>query len=220
MPSNKISDELKLRTKKIIGVLQKEYPAAKTALTHNYPHELLIATILSAQCTDERVNKVTPQLFRQYNTVQQFAETNVAKLEGIIKSTGFYRAKARSIINCCKSLVENYGGNIPKDINEMIKLPGVGRKTANVVLGGAFGITSGIVVDTHVKRLSERLGFSQQSNPEKIEVDLMGIVPRKYWIDFGNYLIWHGRKICQARKPKCSECCINHLCFSESKIII
>lgn len=219
MPSNETSDELKLRTKKIIGVLQKEYPSARTALAHNNPHELLIATILSAQCTDERVNKVTPQLFKQYKTVQQFAETNVAKLEGIIKSTGFYRAKAKSIINCCKALVENYSGNIPKDINEMIKLPGVGRKTANVVLGSAFGIASGIVVDTHVKRLSERLGFSSQTNPEKIEADLMEIVPQKYWIDFGNYLIWHGRKTCQARKPKCLDCCIKNLCFSESKII-
>ncbi len=219
MPSKETFAELKLRTQKIIGVLQKEYPSVRTALTHNNPHELLIATILSAQCTDERVNKVTPQLFKQYKTVQQFAEANVAELEGIIKSTGFYRAKAKSIINCCKALVENYGGNIPKDINEMIKLPGVGRKTANVVLGAAFGITSGIVVDTHVKRLSERLGFSSQTNPEKIEVDLMKIVPQKYWIDFGNYLIWHGRKTCQARKPKCLDCSINGYCFSQSKII-
>lgn len=219
MPSNETFDELKLRTKKIIGVLQKEYPTVRTALTHKNPLELLVATILSAQCTDERVNKVTPQLFKQYKTVKQFAVANITELESIIKSTGFYRAKAKSIINCCKALIENYNGNLPQDINEMIKLPGVGRKTANVVLGGAFGIVSGIVVDTHVKRLSERLGFSLQTNPEKIEVDLMNIVPQKYWIDFGNYLIWHGRKTCQARKPKCLDCCISHLCFSKSKIV-
>lgn len=219
MPSSETFDELKLRTKKIIGVLQKEYPRVKTALTHNNPLELLVATILSAQCTDERVNKVTPKLFKQYKTAKQFAEANVTELEGIIKPTGFYRAKAKSIINCCKALVENYNGNIPQDINEMVKLPGVGRKTANVVLGSAFGIVSGIVVDTHVKRLSERLCFSAQTNPEKIEVDLMNIVPKKYWIDFGNYLIWHGRKTCQARKPKCLDCCINSYCFSKSKFI-
>lgn len=219
MPSKETFDELKLRTKKIIGVLQKEYPTARTALLHDNPLELLIATILSAQCTDERVNKVTPQLFKRYKTVKQFAEANNAELESIIKSTGFYRAKAKSIINCCKALVKNYRGNIPKDINELVKLPGVGRKTANVVLGSAFGIASGIVVDTHVKRLSERLGFSEQINPEKIEVDLIKIVPQKYWIDFGNYLIWHGRKTCQARKPKCLDCSINSYCFSKSKII-
>ncbi|MDI6803726.1 MAG: endonuclease III [Bacteroidota bacterium] len=219
MPSKESFVELKFRIKKIIGVLQKEYPLHGTALTHDSPLELLVATILSAQCTDERVNKVTPQLFKKYKTVKQFAEANITELESIIKSTGFYRAKAKSIINCCRVLIKNYNGNIPKDIIELIKLPGIGRKTANVVLGSAFGIVSGIVVDTHVKRLSERLGFSAQTNPENIEVDLMNIVPQKYWIDFGNYLIWHGRKTCQARKPKCLECCINGFCFSKSKII-
>lgn len=218
MPSKQTFDELKLRTKKIIGVLQKEFPAARTALLHDNPLELLVATILSAQCTDERVNKVTPQLFKRYQTAKQFAEANITELESIIQSTGFYRAKAKNIVNCCKALLENYGGNIPKDITEFIKLPGVGRKTANVVLGSAFGIASGIVVDTHVKRLSERLGFSQQTNPEKIEIDLMKIVPQKYWIDIGNYLIWHGRKTCQARKPKCPDCSISSFCFSKSKI--
>lgn len=219
MPSKETFDELKLRTKKIIGVLQKEYPTARTALLHDNPLELLVATIVSAQCTDERVNKVTPQLFKRYKTAKQFAEANTAELESIIQSTGFYRAKAKSIINCCKALVENYDANIPKDINELVKLPGVGRKTANVVLGSAFGIASGIVVDTHVKRLSERLGFSPQTNPEKIEIDLMRIVPQKYWIDIGNYLILHGRKTCQARKPKCLVCSISSFCFSKSKII-
>ncbi len=207
-------DDLRKRVKNIIEILEREYPDAKTALIHKNPFQLLIATILSAQCTDERVNMVTPVLFKQYPDAKAFAEANVSELEIIIKSTGFYRAKAKNIISCCKALVEKYSGKVPNKIEDLVKLPGVGRKTANVVLGGAFGIASGIVVDTHVKRLSERLGLSNNTNPDKIEEELMKIIPKNKWISFSDMLIWHGRKVCQARKPKCLECSINSYCPS------
>jgi endonuclease-3 len=214
------TEEIKSRVKNIIRKLKREIPGAKTALVHRDPLELLVATILSAQCTDERVNKVTPTLFKKYRSVQDFANANVSDFENEIKSTGFYRAKTKSIVNCCKSLIDNYGGKVPEKIEELVKLPGVGRKTANVVLGNAFGITSGIVVDTHVKRLSERLGLTKHTDPEKIEIDLMEIVTKKDWIIFGDLLVLHGRRVCNARKPKCLECSLSQLCPSAEKIMV
>jgi len=214
------TEEIKSRVKNIIRKLKREIPGAKTALVHRDPLELLVATILSAQCTDERVNKVTPTLFKKYRSVQDFANASVSDFENEIKSTGFYRAKTKSIVNCCKSLIDNYGGKVPEKIEELVKLPGVGRKTANVVLGNAFGITSGIVVDTHVKRLSERLGLTKHTDPEKIEIDLMEIVTKKDWIIFGDLLVLHGRRVCNARKPKCLECSLSQLCPSAEKIMV
>jgi endonuclease-3 len=213
-------EEKKSRVKDIIRKLRREIPEAKTALVHQNPLELLVATILSAQCTDERVNKVTPTLFKKYRSVHDFANANVSDLENEVKSTGFYRAKTKSIVNCCKSLVDNYGGKVPEKIEELVKLPGVGRKTANVVLGNAFGITSGIVVDTHVKRLSERLGLTKHTDPEKVETDLMVIVAKKDWILFGDLLVWHGRRVCNARKPKCLECSLSQMCPSAEKFMV
>lgn len=207
------------RVRDIIRRLKKDYPDASTALLHQNPLQLLVATILSAQCTDERVNKVTPILFAKYRTVHDFANANVSELENEIKSTGFYRAKTKSIINCCKRLVESYSGKVPDKMDDLVKLPGVGRKTANVVLSNAFGIASGVVVDTHVKRLSERLGLTKHTDPEKIECNLMDVIPKKNWIIFGDLLIWHGRRVCNARKPKCLECSVAQLCPSMEKYI-
>lgn len=208
------TSDAKSRIEPIIGILLKTYPAATTALEHGSPLDLLVATILSAQCTDERVNKVTAELFRKYRTASDYAGANVREFQREIRSTGFFRAKTKSILNCCKALVEHHGGKVPETLEELVQLPGVGRKTANVVLGSAFGKAEGIVVDTHVKRLAGRLGLSSESDPEKIERDLMEIVPRRYWIDIGTLLIWHGRRICQARKPKCGECPVVSLCPS------
>jgi endonuclease III len=217
--TNRIKTEIILRAKKVVRRLKKEYPEAKTELLHQNPLELLVATILSAQCTDERVNKVTPYLFKKYKTAADFANANVSVFENEIRSTGFFRAKTRNIINCCKSLVENYSGKVPDKIEELVKLQGVGRKTANVILSGAFGITSGVVVDTHVKRLSGRLGLTKHTDPKKIEIDLMDTIPRKDWIFIGNALVWHGRRICNARKPKCLECSLSNLCPSAKKYL-
>jgi endonuclease-3 len=197
--------------------LNRAYPEAKVALTHDTPLELLIATILSAQCTDERVNIVTQSLFRKYRTARDYASANRNELEQDVRSTGFYRSKANNIIRCCAMLVERYEGNVPGTMEELLQLAGVGRKTANVVLANVFGKAEGIVVDTHVRRLSQRLGFTCESQPEKIEKDLMEILPEKYWIPISNLLIRHGRKVCRARSPKCAECSLNNLCPSASK---
>lgn len=209
----------KARALRIVRRLKKAYPDATVALQYSNPLELLISTILSAQCTDERVNKVTPVLFRKYRTAQDYASADRKELEQKIHSTGFYRAKAKNIIGCCRELVERFGGKVPNTMEELVSLPGVGRKTANVVLGSVFGITDGIVVDTHVARLSQRLVFTENTNPEKIERDLMAIVPKKDWIAVGNLLIWHGRRVCHARKPQCPECTIGSLCPSFEKFI-
>jgi endonuclease-3 len=208
------SEDLKTRTRKIISRLRRMFPNPKIALEHRDPLQLLVATILSAQCTDERVNQVTPGLFKKYRTAKDYAGANVAEFEQEIRSTGFFRAKTQSIISCSKKLVEKHGGKVPQTMEELVQLPGVGRKTANCVLGAAYGIASGVVVDTHVKRLAQRMGLSKEDDPEKIEQDLMEIVLKKDWIDFGNMLIWHGRRTCQARKPNCPECLINDLCPS------
>ncbi len=186
---------LKKRVKEIIKLLRREYPQAKTALNYRSPFELLIATILAAQCTDERVNKVTPELFKKYPAVEDFSRAQPAELENDIRSTGFFRNKARNIIALSKKLVEDYGGQVPDSMEELVKLPGVARKTANIVLSSAFRKAEGIAVDTHVRRLTERLGLSQQKQPEKIEQDLMKIVPSSDWLDFNYLLVNHGRKV-------------------------
>ncbi len=198
----------------IISRLKKEFPNAKTALEFSNPLQLLISTILSAQCTDVRVNKITPVLFAKYNSAKEFANADRSELETEIKSTGFYRMKAKHIIDTCKVIVEQFSGQIPKTIDDLITLPGVGRKTANCVLGGAFGIQSGIVVDTHVIRLTKRLELTKNDSPEKIEQDLMMLVPKKEWYRFSNLLILHGRKTCKARNPNCQNCILLNICPS------
>ncbi|MBA3334980.1 MAG: endonuclease III [Pyrinomonadaceae bacterium] len=204
--------EQKERTRKIIIRLKKEYPDAHCALTHANAFELLVATILSAQCTDVRVNIVTETLFRKYRQPQDYLDVSPEELEQDIRSTGFYRNKAKSIQGACEKIIAHFGGEIPQTMEEILTLNGVARKTANVVLGNAFGIASGVVVDTHVSRLSQRLGLTENSVPEKIELDLQNLVPQKHWIMFPHWLIWHGRKICQARTPKCGECVLENIC--------
>ena len=210
-------EEQKKRVKEIIKRLRKEYPETRTALQFRTPFELLVATILAAQCTDERVNKITPGLFAKYPTVEHFARAEKKELEKDIRSTGFFRNKARNIVALAQKLVEEYGGKVPDSMEELVKLPGVARKTANIVLSSAFRKAEGIAVDTHVRRLAERLGLSPQKQPEKIERDLMAIVPREDWLDFNYLLVDHGRKICQARKPRCLECVLKELCPSFEK---
>jgi endonuclease-3 len=205
-------EKVKSRARKIVGILRKTHPDAETALLHENPLQLLVATILSAQCTDQRVNMVTPGLFRRYPGVRDFASSGLPELERYIRSTGFYRAKARSIKGACEAIVSRHGGIVPDVMDDLVELPGVGRKTANVVLGSAFGKACGVVVDTHVKRLSGRLGLSGEKTPEKIEADLMELLPRKDWIAVPHLLIWHGRKICKARTPLCAECSLNRYC--------
>lgn len=201
--------------KKIIERLDGKFPDAHTALKWKTPLELLVATILSAQCTDERVNKVTPQLFAKYPTARHFAEANLSELEEDIRSTGFYRQKAKALKECCSVITEKFGGQIPQTLEEMLTLPGVGRKTANLVLGESLGIP-GIVVDTHVKRVAARLGLTDEKDPEKIETDLMGIIPKEKWTTFSNQLILLGRHICKAKKPLCDSCPLSDICVSAS----
>ncbi len=205
------------RTAEITAGLKKLYPHAKTALRHSNPLQLLVATILSAQCTDARVNIVTKELFKKYKTVKDFAKAGQEIFEQEIRSTGFYRNKAKNIIATAKKIIKEFDGKVPDNIEGLIILPGVARKTANVVLGDAFGKNEGIAVDTHVKRLAGRLGLSKQSDPVKIEKDLMELVPRKDWAVFSHLLIFHGRGVCAARKPDCEECAINKLCPSAFK---
>lgn len=203
---------------KRLGVLLKGlktlYPTVTCALTHRNDFELLVATILSAQCTDERVNTVTPELFAKYPDPAALAQADPEEIERLIYSTGFFRNKARSLLGTAQRLTDHYGGQLPRELAELITLPGVARKTANVVLGTAHGIASGIVVDTHVKRLSGRLGITAETTPEKIERDLMALLPDTEWIDFSHRLVWHGRKVCNARKPKCDECLLAPHCPS------
>jgi endonuclease-3 len=200
------------RLKKIIAGFQKTYPAAHCELTCANPLQLLVAVILSAQCTDKRVNMITPELFKKYRSAADFADAPRAELEQFIKSAGFFRSKAKNIQNCCRKLVERHGGEVPRTMEELIQLDGVGRKTANVVLGNAFGINVGVVVDTHIMRLSHRLGLTTHRTPEKIEPDLMKLVPQKKWTLFSHLLIWHGRRRCFARKPDCENCEIKKIC--------
>ncbi|MEA4849349.1 MAG: endonuclease III [Clostridiaceae bacterium] len=202
---------MKSRAGKIAEILFKTYPEATCSLDYNEPLELLISTILAAQCTDERVNIVTKDLFRKYTSVYDYANANPEELEQDIRSTGFYRNKAKNIIGCCKKLIKDFGGKVPGNMEDLLSLPGVGRKTANVVLGNIYGIP-GVIVDTHCKRLSKRIGLTEEEEPEKIESDLMKILPEKDWTAFSNSLVYHGRAICDARKPKCAQCPIAHFC--------
>ena len=201
------------RAAKIFSLLKKEYPKPKSQLDHQTPFQLLIATILSAQCTDARVNIVTKSLFKKYKKPEDYINVSSEELEKDIHSTGFFRQKAKSIKQCCKVLVEEYKGKVPADFEALTKLPGVGRKTASVVAGNAFGIPS-IAVDTHVKRLSNLLGFINSPDPEKIEMRLKELIPEKEWVNTSHWLIYHGRKICIARKPKCLQCVVGNLCPS------
>ena len=208
--------ELKKRTRDIIRRLKRAYPDAKTALNHSNPFELLIATILSAQSTDVRVNIVTADLFRKYKKPEDYLKVSAHELEKDIHSTGFFRNKTKAIQGTAKLLIEQFGGEVPHTMDELLELPGVARKTANVVLGNAFGIKAGVVVDTHVTRLSHRLALSEEKTAEKIEQDLIPIVPKKDWVIFPHLMIYHGRKICKARNPLCEECAIEKLCPSSS----
>ncbi|MFN0088471.1 MAG: endonuclease III [Blastocatellia bacterium] len=209
-------EQRKDRAGKIVRALKKTYPEATCALNHATPFELLIATILSAQCTDERVNIVTSTLFRKYRKPEDYAAADPAEIEQDINSVNFFRTKAKSIQGMARLVIEEHGGEVPRNLEALVKLPGVGRKTANVVLGTAFGIPTGVVVDTHVSRLSQRLKITSNTTPEKIEVDLVELLPKKEWIDFSHRLIWHGRRVCKARNPDCEHCSLESLCPSSS----
>lgn len=202
------------RTAEIVTRLRAAYPDAKCSLDFRNAYELLVATILSAQCTDERVNMVTPALFRRYPTPEDLAAAKTEDLEELIRSTGFFRNKTKSLLGMATAVSEQHGGQVPRSFDDMVQLPGVGRKTANVVVGNAFGINEGIAVDTHVKRVSGRLGLTRSTDPEKIEPDLMKLVPREEWTDISHLLIYHGRAICRAPKPRCEECMLSDICPS------
>ena len=206
------------RATKIIATLQRTYPNAHCELNFSNPLELLVATILSAQCTDKRVNIVTKELFKKYRAAADYANAPLAELEQAIKTTGFFRNKTKNIQACCRKLVERHGGQVPRTMEELIQLDGVGRKTANVVLGNAFDINIGVVVDTHVTRLANRLGLTKQQDAVKIEPELMALVPQKQWTLFSHWLIWHGRRRCIARRPDCENCEIKSLCPSAGKV--
>ena len=204
------------RAKEIIKILSQEIPDSTVALQFSNPLDLLVATILSAQCTDVKVNQVTLVLFKKYRSARDYAESNLATLEAEIRPTGFYRNKAKSLQKCCQELVKRFGGEVPKTLEDLVILPGVGRKTANVILGNAFGIP-GVVVDTHVRRVSQRIGLTKNDDPVKIEFDLMEIVPKEEWTHFSNLLVWHGRRTCVARKPLCGICPVRKWCDYGSK---
>ncbi len=210
--TSQVSEEQRERTRAIVALLRAEYPDARCSLTFRTPLELLVATVLSAQCTDERVNQVTARLFEKYHSAAEYASAPPEELEQDIKQTGFYRNKAKHLREAGAQLVNRFGGEVPRTMAELVTLPGVARKTANVVLGNAFGIVEGVVVDTHVARVSQRLGLTASEDPARIEQDLMGLLPRTDWLDFAHLVIYHGRAICQARKPLCAECVLAELC--------
>lgn len=205
------------RVSEILTRLDKLYPDVTCALTHRDPWQLLVATILSAQSTDVRVNMVTPELFRKYPTVQDFAKLEPQQLEPDIRSTGFFRNKSKSVVGAARKVVNDFGGKVPDNMDDLLTLPGVARKTANVVLGTWFKKADGVVVDTHVHRISRRLELTKQEDPKKIEQDLMRVIPREKWILFAHQVIWHGRKLCFARSPKCAECLLENICHAEDK---
>jgi len=207
------------RVRAILAKLDEAYPHVTCALEHHSPFQLLIATILSAQCTDERVNQVTRTLFQKYTSPEAFAYADPRELEADIRPTGFFRNKTKSIQGASKKIVEEFGKEVPRTMEQLLALPGVARKTANVVLGTAFGIASGVVVDTHVLRLSGRLDLTRNTDPKKIEQDLMKIIPQQRWILFAHQLIWHGRRVCQARKPRCLECNLERICYAKDKTV-
>ena len=207
-----VDEEIKKRARRVVRGLARSYADVQCALKHNSPYQLMVSTILSAQCTDERVNMTTPALFAKYPNFEELAAAKQPSLEKLIKSTGFFRAKATNLRGMAKAVVEKHDGQLPTDIDQLVELPGVGRKTANVVLGTAFGIPTGVVVDTHVKRISGLLGLTESKNPDIIERDLMALIPKKEWINFSHRLIHHGRRICIARRPKCTECPLLKTC--------
>ena len=214
MPKPEIYLEPKERALKIIQLLEKEHPDAKVALHYSNPLELLVATMLSAQSTDETINKVTKTLFKKYTKPEDYANTDLKELEQDIRSTGFYHNKAKNLQNSAKMLVEKYHSQVPKTMEELVKLPGVARKTANIVLTNAYGVVAGVAVDTHVRRLAQRLGLSENNDPNKIEQDLMRIVPKDKWMRITDLLIFHGRRVCTAKKPNCAGCVLNKICPS------
>jgi len=207
------------RVAAILAKLDEAYPAANCELKHENAFQLLISTILSAQCTDVRVNQVTQTLYKKYPNAEAFAHANPSELEQEIRPTGFFRNKTKSIMGASKGILENFGGQVPRTMEEILTLPGVARKTGNVVLGTAFGIASGVVVDTHVIRLSRRLDLTKHGDPKKIEEDLMRVIPKERWIQFSHQLIWHGRRVCVARNPRCIDCNLEPLCYSKDKTV-
>ncbi len=207
------------RVQKILRLLERMYPAATCALHHHNPWELLVATILSAQCTDKRVNEVTPGLFRKYPTLQDFAAVKPEVLAQDIRSTGFFNNKAKSIVGAARKILSDFGGQVPRTMDEMLHIPGAARKTANVVLGTAYGIASGVVVDTHVQRVARRLDLTRQIDPGKIEQDLIKAIPKDRWVLFSHQVIHHGRALCMARKPKCAECLLDPICYAKDKTV-
>jgi len=207
------------RVAAILAKLDEAYPNATCELNHRNAFELLIATILSAQCTDVRVNQVTETLFKKYPDAKAFAYATPSEMEQEIRPTGFFRNKTKSVMGASKGILDNFGGEVPRTMEEILTLPGVARKTANVVLGTAYGIPSGIVVDTHVQRIANRLDLTRNEDPKKIEQDLMQVIPKDKWIQFSHQIIWHGRRVCQARKPKCTECNMEPLCYAKDKTI-
>jgi endonuclease-3 len=213
----KTAADRQARVKKILAGLDRMYPNATCALHHSNAWELLVATILSAQCTDKRVNAVTPGLFRKYPTVKDFANANQTELAQDIRSTGFFNNKSKSVIGAARKILSDFGGEVPRNIDDLLTVPGAARKTANVVLGTAFGIASGVVVDTHVTRIARRLDLTKHTDPKKIEQDLMKIIPKEKWILFSHQIILHGRALCIARKPKCAECALDPLCYAKDK---
>ncbi len=214
MKTPEIFLEPKQRVEKLIELLEKQYPDAKTALNFTNPLEILLATILSAQTTDVTVNKVTKNLFKKYHTAEDYVKADIEELEQVIHSTGFYHNKAKNLQKCCQLLVEKFHSQVPKTMDDLVEFPGVARKTANIVLFNAYGITAGIAVDTHVTRLSQRLGLTQQKDQNKIEQDLMQITPKEKWMPLTDLLIFHGRNVCKARKPQCEVCVLNKICPS------
>ena len=207
-------DSAKKRIPEIIGILYQEYPKSRTALDFRTPLQILVATILSAQCTDARVNMITPTLFEKYSSALDFANAKPEELQEEIRSTGFFRNKSKNIISASRKIVDQFGGDVPGTMEELLTLPGVARKTANIVLSSGFGRAEGIAVDTHVKRLSRRLGLSREKDPDKIEQDLLVLIPKKNWLDFNYVIVNHGRQVCQARKPRCPDCRLISLCPS------
>lgn len=219
VPKPKNAAERRQRVQRILDGLDKLYPNVTCALNHRSPWELLVATILSAQCTDKRVNEVTPGLFTKYPTIRDFANVSQEELANDIRSTGFFNNKAKSVIGAAKKILSEFNGEVPQNIDDLLKVPGAARKTSNVVLGTAFGIASGVVVDTHVHRVSRRLDLTKQDEPVKIEQDLMKIIPQDRWILFSHQVIHHGRNLCVARKPRCAECLLDPICYAKDKTV-
>jgi endonuclease-3 len=219
VPKPKTAAERKAHVAKILELLDEMYPNATCALHHDNPWQLLVATILSAQCTDKRVNEVTPGLFRKYPNVEDFAHASQAELANDIRSTGFFNNKSKSLIGAAKKLLSDFGGQVPRTMDELLTVPGAARKTSNVVLGTAYGIASGVVVDTHVQRLARRLDLTKHLEPGKIEQDLMKTIPKDRWVLFSHQLIHHGRALCVARKPKCAECRLDPICYAKDKTV-